>query len=189
MREGVKDVPVLWTIFEIGINLFQSSLYLFFLKSRSHISKPSKAADWVCVLTCTAFYTLYLFFDIPITDSVHIIFLFIYLLIVSDDPWYVSAFWVMVKEAIAIAIVGLMLQLCLILTSGTYEVLMSQGPLRFIFVMLCFSFWLQIFLFCLRSKCCFLYKFRHQIIKIGIFLPPMAHYFFAQYFQYGFIIS
>ena len=135
MREGVKDVPVLWTIFEIGINLFQSSLYLFFLKSRSHISKPSKAADWVCVLTCTAFYTLYLFFDIPITDSVHIIFLFIYLLIVSDDPWYVSAFWVMVKEAIAIAIVGLMLQLCLILTSGTYEVLMSQGPLRFIFVM------------------------------------------------------
>ena len=135
MREGVKDVPTLWIIFEIGINLFQSSLYLFFLKSRSHISKPSKVADWVCVLTCTAFYTLYLFFDIPITDSVHIIFLFIYLLIVSDDPWYVSAFWVLVKEAIAIAIVGLMLQLCLILTPGTYEVLMSQGPLRFIFVM------------------------------------------------------
>ena len=98
MREGVKDVPTLWIIFEIGINLFQSSLYLFFLKSRSHISKPSKVADWVCVLTCTAFYTLYLFFDIPITDSVHIIFLFIYLLIVSDDPWYVSAFWVMLRK-------------------------------------------------------------------------------------------
>ncbi len=124
-----------WIVFEIGINLFQSSLYLYFVKSRVRISRPSKIADAVCILACTAFYTLYLFFDIAITDSIHIVIYFVYLLITSDEPWYISAFWVVVKEAISVATIGLMLQLCLTLTSATFEMLMAPGLLRIAFVL------------------------------------------------------
>lgn len=127
-------MSTVWTLFEIGINLFQSVICLYFIKSRVRISKPSKAADIVCVGVCTIFYTLYLFWDIPVTDSINIFLFFIYLLVVSDEPWYVSAFWIVVKEAVAIATIGAMLQLCLGLTGATYNALMMPGTQRLVFV-------------------------------------------------------
>lgn len=123
-----------WIIFEIAINLYQSLLYLFFLKNCVPLAKSSKAMDILCVLACAGFYTLYLFFDIAVTDSLNVLILFLYLLYMSEERWYVLALWVMVKEVIVIATVGFMLQLCQAVTSATHAMLMEIGPLRLVFV-------------------------------------------------------
>ncbi len=123
-----------WTIFEIAVNFYQSVLCLFFLKSCVPIQRPSRIGDALCVAACTAFYTLYLFFDISITDSLSVLLFFIYLRFVSDERWYVIAFWVIVEDAISISIVGFMEQLCLALTAITHTVLQEPGPSRVVFV-------------------------------------------------------
>jgi len=123
-----------WIVFEIAINVFQALLFLHFLKSCVPITRPSRVADAVCVLACAGFYTLYLFFDIGITDSVSATIFFIYLRVVSNERWYILALWTLTKEVIALAVVGLMLELCLVVTSATHELLMQPGTLRIVFV-------------------------------------------------------
>lgn len=123
-----------WMIFEIAVNLFQSIIYLLFLKRCIPAAKESKIADFLCVTACAGFFTLYLFFDISVTDSVNVIIYFIYLRYISNERWYVLALWVMVKEVVVVTIVGLMLATCQALTSATHAMLMEPGELRVIFV-------------------------------------------------------
>ncbi|MEG2273452.1 MAG: GHKL domain-containing protein [Acinetobacter sp.] len=124
-----------WLCFEMTINLLQSGMYLYFIKSRARITKPSTLADALCIAVHTLFYSAYLFFDMKVTDSVSILIFWVYLLYTSNQKWYISAFWVVIKEAIAVGTVGLMLQLCLFLTSASYEALTTPGPLRVVFVL------------------------------------------------------
>lgn len=123
-----------WMLFEISINLYQSIICVYFLKRCVPVENTVKIADCLCVAACTAFLTLYLFFDIAVTDSINAIIFFVYLRYVSDKRWYVLALWVMVKEVIVVATVGLMMAACQTLTSATHEMLMEAGVLRVIFV-------------------------------------------------------
>ena len=66
-----------WTVFEILINIYQSVIYLLFLKKCVPITRSSRLADCVCVVACARFLTLYLFVDIPFTDSVNVIIYFL----------------------------------------------------------------------------------------------------------------
>lgn len=52
---------MLWNLFEISINAYESFLMIYFLKSRLHIKEDSHLADILCLLSCTVFYSLYLF--------------------------------------------------------------------------------------------------------------------------------
>lgn len=128
-------MPLGWIVFEIAINIFQACLSLYFLKSCVPIARRSKFADVCCVLTCSGFYTLYLFVDVGITDSVSALFFFIYLLVVSRERWYVLGLWVLAQEIISLAVIGFMQTACLTLTSATFEMLMQPGSLRVIFVL------------------------------------------------------
>ena len=122
-------------LFEISINLYQSIICVYFLKRCVPVENTVKIADCLCVAACTAFLTLYLFFDIAVTDSINAIIFFVYLRCVSDKRWYVLALWVMVKEVIVVTTVGLMMAACQALTSATHEMLMEAGALRVIFVL------------------------------------------------------
>ena len=121
-------------LFEISVNLFQSTIYMLFLKKCVPITRDNKLADLACVIACTAFFTLYLFFDIPVTDSLNVVIYFIWLCFVSNERWYVLGMWAMVKEIVVVATVGFMLATCQMLIGATHAMLMEPGSLRIVFV-------------------------------------------------------
>lgn len=124
----------MWSAFEIGINVFQASLYLYFIKSFLNIVRKSIVADILAVSIYSLFLTSYLFYDSPLPDSLGCIIFFIYLKFTSNEKWHVCAFWLFLNEVITIAIVGFMSQVCLSIFSIPYEVLISHTPIRVIFV-------------------------------------------------------
>ncbi len=137
-----------WIAFEIGVNIFQSFLYLYFFKNRLGIPKGTKGADVLCVVSYTTFLTSYLFFDIPVSDCVGGLIYFIYLRFVSNEKWSTCALWVIFKEVVAVSTIGLMLQVCLTSFSIPYEVIMSSNKYRVIFVLSTnFVLFIEIFFF------------------------------------------
>lgn len=125
---------IFWLSFEIGINLFESILFVYFFKSIVFVRRNSLIADGLCCLTYTAFLTLYLFFDIPITDCIGCIIFFIYLRYISRESTIICALWVILKEVLSIATVGFMLQLNLTTLSIPYDLISSQTPYRIIYL-------------------------------------------------------
>lgn len=125
-----------WDIFEIGVNLFESLLFLFFIKNRLNIAKKSLPADLICVGAYTAFLSLYTFFPISIPDSVGGVILFIYALYISDEKWYTCALWVVINEIVVVVIISLTTQGYLILFSQPYDALLVPGSQRACFVLI-----------------------------------------------------
>lgn len=124
-----------WVAFEIVINLFQSVLFLWFVKSRSHIIRTSKMPDVIAVMACTAFYTLCLFVSIPVSDSIDMLIFWIYLLCVSNDRWYISALWVVLKEVIALTTIGISMEVFTLIAGASYETLLLPSTLRIVYVL------------------------------------------------------
>lgn len=65
----------LWILFEIGINIYQGWLYCFFLHRRLNqkpelSAKKAASIDALMIICVACFYSLYIWFDIPVTDSV-----------------------------------------------------------------------------------------------------------------------
>lgn len=123
-----------WTIFEIGVNLYQSLLCYYFLKHCVNISRPSIWKDCLVVLSLAGFLTLYLFFDVPFSDVWGALFHFVWLMSVSDDPWYIKAFWITVKEIIIVFIAGIMTHLFMLITPD-HDLLLMPGSIRLFFVL------------------------------------------------------
>lgn len=125
---------IVWNAFEISINLFQASLYLYFIKSRIRISKNSWILDTLAVSGYTLFLTSYLFFDIPVSDSFGCLVFFAYLFFASDEKWHVCAFWIFLNEVITIATIGIITQLYLSVFEIPYETLLGHNAIRIVFV-------------------------------------------------------
>lgn len=123
-----------WLAFEIGVNIFQSCLFLYFFKSRLHFSRKLLKADLLFVISYSFFLSVYLFFDIPVPDTFGGIIFFIYLIYASDDRWPTCLLWVMAEEILVIATVGFMLQICLSALSAPYDLIMQPSRYRAIFV-------------------------------------------------------
>lgn len=125
-----------WVVFEIMINLFQAILFLGFVKSRAHIIRSNKIADVLAVIACTIFYSLFVFWPMPFSDSFNILIFWIYLLYVSSDPWYISAFWVVLKEVLGLATVGISMETFNLIASVSYQSLLLPSTLRIIYVLI-----------------------------------------------------
>ena len=76
---------LLWTFLEISVNFFEAFIYLYFFKNRINVCKKSTAADAICLISYTAFLSLYLFFNIPFPDSFGGVMFVFYLHYVSDE--------------------------------------------------------------------------------------------------------
>lgn len=124
-----------WTAFEIAVNVYQSLLCLYFLKRCVHIHRPSLLKDSLCVLALAGFLTLYLFFDIPFSDVAGALIHFVWLMSVSDDPWYLKAFWITLKEILIIFVAGMITQVFLLIVPS-HDLLLSPGPVRLVFVII-----------------------------------------------------
>ena len=125
---------IAWLIFEVSINLFQSCLYLYFVKSRLNIVRNTLQGDILCISIYTLFLSSYLFFSIPVSDSIGCVVFFLYLHFVSDEKKYVCAFWILLNEIITIAIVGLITELYLSVFSIPYEALTQCSVIRIVYV-------------------------------------------------------
>lgn len=97
---------MLWNLFEISINAYESFLMIYFLKSRLHIKEDSHLADILCLLSCTVFYSLYLFFSVPINDLVVFIFPLIYVYVMATDHFGLSLFWISILSILFVSTIG-----------------------------------------------------------------------------------
>ena len=132
---------VIWTVFEIFINLFEGWLHVFFLR-RMLATKPNRNTreiNLASVLTIVAvglFYSLYMWFPILITDSVVIIFPFIYSLYVFDSKWYVIVLWNAVVELIIVTIASSTLSMFINFAGVSGDAIMVPSMLRLCHVLL-----------------------------------------------------
>lgn len=124
-----------WSLFEVFINMFQTFLCLYFFENRLRINKPHKHAFLLCFISYTLFLSSYMIVDIPFSDSLGCLVFFVYLTIVSDEHWFVCAFWVIVEEIIFISVIGFMLQLCLTTLSVPLGTLISPNKYRVIYIL------------------------------------------------------
>lgn len=126
---------IAWTAFEIGVNIYQSVLMLFFLKSRAHIVRKSRIPDVIAVTAFSALLSLYSFYPIPIPDTVGIVIFFLYLVFVSDDPWYISFLWCLFGFVVIAAITGIVLQFFTAILNYPYELIDAPGRHRLVVVL------------------------------------------------------
>lgn len=123
-----------WVLFEIGINAYQAMLLIYFVRHRFHMIRPQLTYAWIAgALTCGAL-SLYLFFYIPITDTVIFIIPLTYAWFISDDAWYLKMFWIVALATAVIGITNLMINIFLLLFNATWNQIMSETALRIAFI-------------------------------------------------------
>lgn len=124
----------LWTLFEIGINMFQAYLILIFVKNKSDISDKHPFANLFCLISCTVFFSLFLFFDLPPIDMLVFVFPLLYTHYVSTKKWYQSLFWIINLAVLFNSTVGLCSHLFSSIYSAQIEQLLHPGVDRLFFV-------------------------------------------------------
>ena len=72
---------------------------------------------------------------LPVSDSFNMLIFWVYLLYVSDDRWYISALWVVLKEVIGLAVIGFNMEVFNRVASASYSTLMIPSPLRSIYML------------------------------------------------------
>lgn len=151
--------PFLWNSLEVSVNFFEAFIFLYFFKSRINICKKSIIADTICLVSYTAFLSLYLFFDIPFPDSLGGVIFILYLHYVSDERWSICILWVIFKEMIVIATIGLMLQICLSILSVPYELILAHTRYRIVYILSTnFILFIEMIFFSKsKTKCSFLH--------------------------------
>lgn len=125
---------MMWTCFEIAVNLFQAWLILYFIKNMMNYTEKWGAADAICIGSCTIFYTLFLFFDMPPIDMFVFVIPFVYALIRSPDRWKFALFWVSNLAILFSSTIGLSTHLFTSVLEYDWSELMQAGVLRLFFV-------------------------------------------------------
>ena len=126
----------MFTLFEIAINLFEGWLILYFIKSRMHVIRNYPIIDALCVLSCGVFYTFYLFVDMPTNDILVFIFPLLYALILNQDKWYISLFWILMLAILFNSSDGLVAHIFMSFFSSNYDIIMQPGFIRVCFVLI-----------------------------------------------------
>jgi len=129
-----------WLLFEIGINLFQGWLYTLFLRKQltvRHQCSPKAVLllTLSTIIIVTGFYSLYIPFDISVSDSVVFIITFIYSLIIFSEAWYIKLLWNIVMGVVLVAITSLVSQLFMHAANTSWPILMQPSPLRLGFIL------------------------------------------------------
>lgn len=123
-----------WVIFEIGINVFQATLIVYFLNKQLHSNRSHKFADALCVLAISIWSTLYLFVEITVSDITIFIFAFVYALIVYDDRWHLVLFWTIVIALIFLCAVNIASTFYQGILRAELDQLLNETSLRVDFV-------------------------------------------------------
>lgn len=125
----------MWIAFEVIINVFQGVIIQKFMANRLHISRKHKMFDVLCVMAVALYCSASLWMLIPLPDIVVFIIPFVYALVVSDDKWYISAFWTVVLAVLFLSIISLLLHIFSSIPNHSYDALMGTTGSRIVFVL------------------------------------------------------
>lgn len=131
----------LWLLFEIAVNLFQGWLYTFFLQrqlTRKANLSPTRfsIATIGTIFSVASFYSLYIWFDIPITDSVIFIATFAYSTYCFQEKWHIKLLWNIILGVVMVAIASFMASLIINVAGVSWEMLMEPSLLRLSYILL-----------------------------------------------------
>lgn len=127
---------MIWTLFEILINIFEGYLILYYTKSKITICRRSFCLDTACVLCCAGFFSLFLFFDMPSVDMLVFIIPLSYSLLISKDRWFLPLFWIINLAVLFNSTIGMCSHLFSSVFSSNLERLLVPGALRFAYVII-----------------------------------------------------
>ncbi|MEA5064750.1 MAG: hypothetical protein VB065_01755, partial [Eubacteriales bacterium] len=82
-----------WILLEIAVNLFRAWLIVYALKKLLVPAWGNVWTDCACIAAIAGWYTMYLFWDVPILDSAVFVFPFLYASLARRVKWYLCLFW------------------------------------------------------------------------------------------------
>lgn len=125
---------MIWTSFEIAINLFQAILMIYFVRRKFNIVRPELRYAILAAGAITAYLSLYLFFEVPISDTVVFLIPACYAFAVSDDKGYIKLFWSIALPVVFIGMVELTISFFSFFADTSWQQIMDETPLRISFV-------------------------------------------------------
>ena len=134
-----------WTVFEIVVNVFQGWMYTWFIYRMLTI-RPERTRKQIIVSSVmTAFLfavglTVYLYVDIPVTDSVLFVLVFLYALYLFEGKWYVKLAWTVIDCVIMVMSPTLFSVLLISIAGVTRDTLIVSTGIRIAFVILANTF-------------------------------------------------
>ena len=133
-------MKTVWTLLEIGINIFQGWMYVFFL-NRLMTCKPivsrraQRLAECGAIAAVAAFYTAHQYLSLPFTDSVVYIITFVYSLYAFSEKWYTKLLWNIVTGVVLVAITTLISELLINIAGVSWDMIMQPSLLRLGFIL------------------------------------------------------
>lgn len=82
-----------WTIFNIAINCFQAYMILLFATKGFSCRPHTKIYDFLLLLSCSTFFSLFLFFPLPAIDIAVFLFPLAFSLVFSTDSYTSIVYW------------------------------------------------------------------------------------------------
>lgn len=125
---------MLWTLFECGINLLQAVMMILFMHKRLPNKPAAKYGACAFIALITGCFCLYTFIDISVIDTWIFLLPLLYSLLFQYGKWYVKVFWSILLTVVVLGITNFMTGVFLTPTGMSYEILMSNGNARLLFV-------------------------------------------------------
>jgi len=128
-----------WAVFEIAINLFQGWLFTYVLEKkltgRAGLSaKKALTARIATIMAVGAFFSMYLWVDVGISDTVVWGLVFAYALYAFRDRWYMKVCWTAVIAIVTSCISSAGSMLLMSMTGDSWEKILEPSLLRMAFV-------------------------------------------------------
>lgn len=128
---------MIWIFFEIAINAFQAYLMIYFSRHKFNLVRTQARYEVIAIIAITAYLSMYLLGEIPISDTFVFLIPMAYTFFVSDDPWYYKLFWHVALTVVFIGMVDLVMNLFLLFPNASRTQILSETPLRVSFVVSC----------------------------------------------------
>lgn len=122
----------MWTLFEIGINLFQAWLLISFMKNRLHLKAKHKIQEIVCIAGIAIWLSVDYFTETSMPDIVVFLFPLFFAFIAAEDSWYINVFWSSVLSVLFLTIVSLIFNVLSTFTDISYEMLLEETNYRIV---------------------------------------------------------
>lgn len=119
-----------WIAFEISVNLFQATMIVYFMRKRLSTVRGSILTDLLCIGLIALLSSLYLFYEIPATDTLIFVAPLIYGWYISKNRWYEVLFWITILALIFIGSANLTSTFYRSVMKASWDQLTAQSSLR-----------------------------------------------------------
>ena len=106
-----------------------------FLRSQMEAKAAIGCKEALCFLAISGFFTLYLFWDIRVTDTLVFLFPFLYAIFALHGRWMEKLFWVLITAVVMLTMTNLCIVFFSLAGSGKWNsLLLTKTPGRILFV-------------------------------------------------------